>query len=369
MKKQIFAIATLSPLLVSANTCFWSATMQGSGYHNEEEIEISNSFAGGTNAYESPICEEGQWGSSANSGTGVLKNMAEIRGQFSIDPVNRILRSYCGASTVNNSVMASSMSVNVGLRDYYRVTCDDEITVRISYTVTDWIQTVDSAEAQGGVYSMATDTRGSILPIEGDVMNIAEGCFMLPDYDQLPFENQLGYERTFSSSFLNESATNMEDFDYSFTVTNGAVVAIDTLVANSNGAGKWYNDDSGRAYGGTMSGPCAVGNGGFSVTPDFSNHRVEYSIEITSGNGSFEPYTQIVTAPEPAGKMEPGTNPSALNLVLAGESGITYQVETSTNLVDWTTWSYETGKGSAIEKPVDTSGTNACFYRITPIKK
>ncbi|MDZ8118938.1 hypothetical protein [Pontiella agarivorans] len=344
--------------------------MEGSGHHKDQPISIRCAFSGTSNPYESNVYDEGSWGSGSSAGTGSVKNMAEIRGQFSVDPTNRVLRSYCGASTINNTVEHSCMRVTVGMRDYYRATCDDELTIRVSYTVNDWIQSIGSADAYGGVYSMITDTHGSILPIVGDLMNIAEGCFMLPEYDQLPFENQLGYERTFSQSDENSGTTSMTDFELSFTVTNGAMVAIDTLLSNSSSAGKWLGDGSGRGYLGTMAGPCATGGNGYVTPPDFTNKKVEYTVEVIAGNGTFLPYGEN-TPPEaePAGTIGPGKNPGDLSLVLAGEEGITYQVETSTNLTDWTTWFYLAGEGGSSEHAIDPSGTNACYYRVTPIKK
>ncbi|MDZ8120456.1 hypothetical protein [Pontiella agarivorans] len=162
----------------------------------------------------------------------------------------------------------------------------------------------------------------------------------------------------------------MTDFEYPFTVTNGAMIAIDTLLSNSSSAGKWISGNSGQAYGGTMAGTCAVGNGGFVIAPDFTDSRVEYTMEIISGNGTFLPCgDNTPSEAEPAGTISPGKNPGDVNLVLAGEEGITYQVETSTNLTDWTTWFYLTGKGDSSEHAIDPSGTNACFYRITTLKK
>lgn len=359
MNKILLLTLLITPLLASANTCFWNAEMRANGNDEGDAFDYEQNFLGFNNAYASDVME---FGYARETGFIVLTtNEASARTSFAVDPTNRTIRVYSNAEVFQNPVQATEAASEVALRDYYQAQGSEALEIRVSYDFNDWYHKSGAAYASMAVFAQAYKTDGQVYSIHNGFDNIAEGIFFINSEDHLPYDNMLAYE----SAQGDHSGFGLSDITYTFSIDPDEIVALDTLVGVWCNAGKWLGDVTGEAYGGTQDGT----RPGWSGPSSFDPFHVRYTVEVISGSGTFEPYSYTIPAPEPAGKMEPGQKPGELNLVLAGEDGITYQVETSTNLVDWTTWFYQAGRGGSIERSIDPSGTNACFYRITPIKK
>ena len=188
---------------------------------------------------------------------------------------------------------------------------------------------------------------------------MAEGVFFTNSQNVLPYENMLVYTNAYADT---SSTSGLSDFDYTITVSDGDLIAIDTFVNVYTTAASWLGGDSGEVYAAVQKG---AHPGDLTQTHPY---YVRYNVEVMSGSGTFIPYEQNAPATVPPGKLKPTKN-GQFNLILAGKKGITYQVETSTTLTNWTSSFYKTGTGTPITNAISPGSTNTCFYRITPISK
>jgi len=356
-KTTLLFTAMLISGFAHANNCFWEARMQAKGQDHDDAFDYENVWVGHNDSYDSGEIKQGF--ARQTGMIDLVTNEAAARTSFSIDPTNQTLQVYSYAEVFQNPITASEAGSQLALRDYYQAAGNDPLEIRVTYSFSDWYYGSGDAGGNINVFAQAYKTDGQIYGFFNDVINIAEGIFFTGKETVLPDENMLAYKSTHGDT----SPHSLQDFSYTFPVNPGEIVALDTLVGSFCAAGGWMGGITGKAYAATKHGT-RPGIGSSNLT-----YFVKYNVEVISGTGSFEPYIYIPQIPEPAGKMEQSATPGKLNLVIAGVDTTDYQVEVSSNLVDWTTWFYATGTGTPIQREIDPSGTNTCYYRITPTPK
>jgi hypothetical protein len=347
----------MSASLALADCIFWQAEMSGTCTHKKELITYEQSFSG-SESYESDLIERGFAGQEL---VALYTNDAAFRVQFAVDPDNRILKGYSYSEVFGNPLDAQS-GVTVAMRDYYQAAGSEPLTVRIRYNAVTAFYSDGGGSAFFSLASMATQTDQTIYSFYGDILNITEGVFQTGKDQWLPSENVLGYQLNSGwSSGVNGSS--LGDISYDITVYPGDVVAIDSLLGASTLAGQL----TGKLYAEAMSGPMPADGTIDMPIGGFPDYRVEYSIEIIAGEGSFLRYS--APAVPPSMQLKQGADRAKLNLLLYAEKGQYYTVTSSTNLVDWVLWSSGSGLGETQSVEINTDGVPATFFRYTEINR